>query len=142
LDNQPPLYLQPVASRQLAVFMVVTHGLAAVVVLLMPALALGWKIPLWLLVAFSLRYFWRLHISRVAAHAVQEVRFYQVDNCLVRLTAAGVFARLDDSSFLQPRLCVLNLRTRAGKLHTLILLPDSVPPDSLRQLRVRVKFSG
>ena len=97
---------------------------------------------LWLLVAFSLRHFWRLHISRVAAHAVQEVRFYQVDNCLVRLTAAGVFARLDDSSFLQPRLCVLNLRTRAGKLHTLILLPDSVPPDSLRQLRVRVKFSG
>ena len=122
--------------------MVGTHLLAAVVVGFMPAVPLLVQIALWVVLLVSLRYYWRLHLSRVAPQAVQEVRFYQVDNCLVRTVAAGVLARLDDSSFLHPWLCVLNLRTPAGKLHTLILLPDSVPPDSLRQLRVRVKFSS
>lgn len=108
----------------------------------MPAMPVWGKILLLLLVAVSLRYCWRLHIVRSAPQAVQEVRFYQVDNCLLRTASEGVFARLDDSSFLHPWLCVLNLRTQRGKLHTLILLPDSVPPDILRQLRVRVKFSS
>ena len=94
------------------------------------------------LIALSLRYYWRLHISRVAPNSVQEVRFYQVDVCLVRTAAAGFFARLDDSSFLHPWGCVLNWRTKSGKLYSLILMPDSVPSDILRQLRVRVKFSA
>lgn len=122
--------------------MVGTHLLAAVVVGLMPAMPVWGKSLLLVLIVVSLRYYWRLHISRTAVQAVQEVRFYQVDNCLVRTTTAGVLARLDDSSFLHPWLCVLNLRTPKGKLHSLILLPDSVPVDSLRQLRVRVKFSS
>lgn len=137
-----PLYLQPVASRQLAVFVVGTHLLAAVVVGFMPALAVWAKSLLLLPIVFSLRYYWRLHLSRVAPDAVQEVRFYQVDNALVRTSTAGVLARLDDSSFLHPWLCVLNWRTQSGKLYTLILMPDSVPNDVLRQLRVRVKFSS
>ncbi len=32
--------------------------------------------------------------------------------------------------------------SQSGKLYTLILMPDSVPPEVLRQLRVRVKFSS
>ncbi|OQX06019.1 MAG: hypothetical protein BWK73_32050 [Thiothrix lacustris] len=142
MDNQPPLYLQPVASRRLAVFIVASHALAAVVVGLMPALPWWGKGLLLVLMALSWRYYWRLHISRVAMSAVQEVRFYQVEVCLVRTAAAGFFARLDDSSFLHPWLCVLNLRAKDGKLYTLIVMPDSVPADTLRQLRVRVKFSA
>ncbi|MEN9424440.1 MAG: hypothetical protein RL122_1823 [Pseudomonadota bacterium] len=142
MEAPPPLYLQPVASRQLAVFVVGTHLLAAVVVGFMPALAVWAKSLLLLPIVFSLRYYWRLHLSRVAPDAVQEVRFYQVDNALVRTSTAGVLARLDDSSFLHPWLCVLNWRTQSGKLYTLILMPDSVPNDVLRQLRVRVKFSS
>ena len=142
MEAQPPLYLQPVASRQLAVFLVATHLLAAVVVGLMPALAVWAKSLLLLPIVLSLRYYWRLHISRVAPNAVQEVRLYQVDNALVRTASAGVLARLDDSSFLHPWLCVLNWRAQGGTLYTLILMPDSVPDDVLRQLRVRVKFSS
>lgn len=142
MDAQPPLYLQPVASRRLAVFVVGTHLLAAVVVGFMPALAVWAKSLLLLPIVLSLRYYWRLHISRVAPNAVQEVRLYQVDNALVRTAAAGFFARLDDSSFLHPWCCVLNWRAQGGKLYTLILMPDSVPPEVLRQLRVRVKFSS
>jgi len=122
--------------------MVASHVLAAVVVGFMPALPLWGKGLLLVLIAVSLRYNWRLHISRVAPNAVQEVRFYQVDNALLRTASAGFFARLDDSSFLHPWLCVLNWRTLNGKLYSLILMPDSVPSDVLRQLRVRVKFYG
>jgi hypothetical protein len=142
VEAQPPLILQPVRSKQLAVFVVATHLLAAVVVGFMPALAVWAKGLLLLPLVWSWRYYWRLHISRVAADAVQEVRFYQVDNALVRTATAGVLARLDDSSFLHPWLCVLNWRAKGGKLYTLILMPDSVPPEVLRQLRVRVKFSS
>ncbi|UOG91468.1 MAG: hypothetical protein L3K52_14890 [Candidatus Thiothrix sulfatifontis] len=142
MDNQPPLYLQPVASRRLAVFMVASHVLAAVVVGLMPALPVWGKGLLLVLIAVSLRYYWRLHISRVAPDAVQEVRLYQVDNALVRTAAAGFFARLDDSSFLHPWGCVLNWRAQNGKLYSLIVMPDSVPSDVLRCVRVRVKFYG
>lgn len=122
--------------------MVASHVLAAVVVVFMPALPLWGKGLLLVLIAVSLRYNWRLHISRVAPNAVQEVRFYQVDNALLRTASAGFFARLDDSSFLHPWGCVLNWRTLDGKLYSLILMPDSVPSDVLRQLRVRVKFYG
>ena len=108
----------------------------------MPALPWWSKGVLLVLIALSLRYYWRLHISRVAPNAVQEVRFYQVDVCLVRTAAAGFFARLDDSSFLHPWLCVLNLRAKNGKRYSLVLPPDSIPSDILRQLRVRVKFSA
>ncbi|SEA55705.1 hypothetical protein SAMN05660964_01873 [Thiothrix caldifontis] len=107
----------------------------------MPALPWWGKGFLLVLIVMSLRYYWRLHISRVAPNAVQEVRFYQVDNALVRTASAGFFARLDDSSFLHPWVCVLNWRTLNGKLYSLIVMSDSVPPDVLRQLRVRVKFS-
>ncbi len=130
------------ASRRLAVFIVATHVLAAVVVGFMPALPWWGKGLLLVLIALSGRHYWRLHISRVAPNAVQEVRFYLVDVCLVRTASVGFFARLDDSSFLHPWGCVLNWRTKSGKLYSLILMPDSVPPDILRQLRVRVKFSA
>lgn len=128
-------------SRQLAVFIVATHGLAALTLLLMPGVVAWGKLLLWLAVTFSGWYCWRLHIVRSFPHAVQDVTFYAVDNCLLRTVGGSRFARLDDSSFLHPWLCVLNLRSRAGKLYTLVLLPDSLPQDTLRQLRVRVKFS-
>lgn len=141
MGNQPPLALQPLVSRQLAVFIGVTHGLAALVAVLMPGMEWWGKGALLIPIAVSLGYFWRLHIARTAAQSVQEAVFYQVDNWLVRTPSGSHFARLDDSSFLHPWLCVLNLRSQKGKLHTLVLLPDSLPQEVLRQLRVRVKFS-
>lgn len=92
------------------------------------------------LIAASAVYYWRLHISRSANDAVQEVRFYRHDNALLRTAHRSHWVRLDASSFLQPWLCVLNWRTPRGKLYTLILLPDSVPQELLRQLRVRIQF--
>lgn len=108
---------------------------------LMSGILLWGKLLLLLAIAISGWYFWRLHIARSFPHSVQDVTFYQADNCLLRTPDGSRFVRLDDSSFLHPWLCVLNLRSQAGKLYSMILLPDSVPQDVMRQLRVRVKFS-
>ncbi len=141
VNQQPPLYLQPEVSRQLSAFLLTSHVLASGVVVFMPAIP-GWgKCLLLLAVVFSGIYFWRLHVSRSLSQAVLDVTFYNTNNCLVRTNTGSVFAVLDDSSFLHPWLCVLNLRTRRNKVHTLILLNDALPADTLRQLRVRVKFS-
>lgn len=121
--------------------MAATHATAAWVLMALPAIPWWSKGLVLLALAASFYYNWRLHLSRTAAQAVQEIRYYAPDNILLRTNSHSHFVRLDGSSFLHPWLCVLNLRSQSGKLHTLILLPDNVPPDTLRQLRVRIKFS-
>lgn len=112
------------------------------VVALLPGLALWGKLMLALAIVFSGWYYWRLHITRSFPYAVREMTFYQVDNCLLRTVDGSRFVRLEGNSFLHPWFCVLNLRSQAGRLYSLVLLPDSLPQDLLRQLRVRVKFGA
>lgn len=141
MDNQqPPVVLQPGVSLRLQAFLIATHGLTAAVVAWMPALPWWGMFPCWLLLGLSLRHYWRLHIRRTHLDAVQTVTFYALDVWRVHTLAGSKFAVLDDSSFFSPSLCVLNLRTQNGKLYKMVLLPDSVSIDTLRRLRVRVKF--
>ncbi len=44
-------------------------------------------------------------------------------------------------SFVSPGLSVVRLRTAAGELHRLTLLPDSASPDDLRRLRVSLRWA-
>lgn len=140
VNPQPPVHLPVEVSSRLRAFLLVSHLLAALVVMFMPAMPWWGQLLLLVAVALSAGYFWRLHVWRTDPRSVLDARFYASDNWLLRTPAGSVFAVLDDSSFLHPWLCVLNLRTRHGRVHTLILFPDSVPADSLRQLRVRVRF--
>jgi hypothetical protein len=140
-NTQPPLHLSAAVSRWLAGFILATHFLAGLVLVFMPTLPWWLGLLLCVPVGFSLRHFWRLHIARSHQDSVLDATFYSVDNWRVHTVGGSKFAHLDDSSFLQPWLCVLNLWTQRGKVHTLILLPDSLPSDVLRRLRVRVKFS-
>ena len=139
--NQPPLLLQPEVSLYLQVFIVVTHALEVLVVLFLLPLPWWGNLLACAIIAYSARYFWRLHITRLHPASVLEATFYTLANWRIHTPSGSKFATLADSSFLHPWLCVLNLRTQQGKLHSLILLPDSLPADLLRQLRVRVKFS-
>jgi hypothetical protein len=123
-------------------FIAGTHALAGLVVVLMPALEWWWKLLLLLPIGYSLWHFWGLHIWRNHPRSVTGATFYQLDSWLIRTPSGSRFAALDDSSFIQPWWCVLNLRSDAGRLHTLVLPPDSLPEDTLRQLRVRLRFGG
>lgn len=142
MDNtQPPLYIQPEISRRLQMFLLASHLGVALVVLFTPGMPWWGMAMLLPAIAFSLWYFWRLYISREHPASVFETTFYSIDIWRVHTRQGSGFARLDDSSFLHPWLCVLNLRGQGGKLHTLILLPDNVPADVLRRLRVRIRFA-
>jgi len=143
MDNaQPPLHLQAAVSRLLAAFILATHTLAGVVLILMPALPWWGSLLLFIPLVVSLRHYWRLHIARSHRDSVLDATFYSVDVWRVHTGSGSKFAVLSDSSFLHPWVCVLNLRASGGKLYTLILLPDSLPAEVLRRLRVRVKFSN
>ena len=138
----PPLHLLPEVSTYLAAFILVSHGLAALIVFFTPHLPWWLIVILCGLIIISLRHYWQLHISRKHVLAVTEAVFYSVDNWRIQTPKGGKFASLCDSSFINPWVCILNLRTAQTKrLHTLILLKDNVCADSLRRLRVRLKFS-
>ncbi|MEN9502799.1 MAG: hypothetical protein RI964_2084 [Pseudomonadota bacterium] len=149
--QQPPLHLQAEASRLLAIFLCVIHALAGLVVLFMPHWVWWAKLAVWGLIANSGFYYWRLHIRRSQARSVQAAVFYAVDNWRIHTPRGSYFATLLDSSFVHPWLCVLNLQAdgtattrqwwQRQRIYTLILLPDSLPQEVLRQLRVRLKFA-
>lgn len=140
-NEQPPLVLQPTASRYLLLLIVSLHALAALVAMGLPGAVPWWgKLALLAAIAVSAGHFWRLQVTRTHPQAVQEVRFYRVDNCLLRTPSGSRFVALDDSSFLHPWGCSLNFRDQRGRLFTLLLAADSLPQDTLRRLRVRVKF--
>lgn len=140
-NEQPPLILQPVVSRHLGLLVVLAHVLAALVAVLLPGAVPWWgKLALVAAVAVSAGHYWRLQVTRTHPRAVQEVRFYRVDNCLLRTPSGSRFVALDDSSFLHLWGCSLNFRDQRGSLFTLLLAADSLPQETLRRLRVRVKF--
>lgn len=142
MNELAPLLLQPQASRQLAAYIVLVHAFVAGVVCVLPEFV-GWlKCPLVLLIAYSAWQAWRLHISRQHSKAVQEVQLYRRDNCLVRTAQHSTFVQVCASSFFHPRLCILRLRSQAGQRFTVILLPDAIDHDILRQLRVRMRFAA
>ncbi len=141
-NHAPPLLIQPGVSRRLVVFLLVTHALGVGAVLLMQGVPWWGRVLLLLGVGVSCWHYWRLHISRQHPAAVLETTFYGIDSWRVHTRSGSQFATLADSSFLQPWLCVLNLRMQNGAMRSLILLPDNLSADVLRRLRVRVKFSA
>lgn len=150
-SQQPPLHLQAEVSRYLAIFLIIMHAGTALVIVFMPAWV-GWaKVIALGGIVYSLIHYWRLHIQRVLPRSVESVVFYAVDNWRVHTPAGSCFASLLDSSFISAWLCVLNLQAddqpqtqrkwQWRRVYTLILLPDSLPQETLRQLRVRLKFA-
>lgn len=149
-SQQPPLHLQAEVSRYLAIFLILIHLLALGVIWTMPAWTAWAKLSVCALIAYSLFHYWRLHIQRVLPNSVESAVFYAVNEWRVHTPSGSCFATLLDSSFITPWLCVLNLQAdskatphwwQRRRVYTLILLPDSLPQETLRQLRVRLKFA-
>lgn len=141
--SEPPLHLQPEVSRYLSAFILTSHALASLLVLVAPHIPMWLRVMLLAAISGSLYYYWCLHISRTHALAVLEATFYSVDNWRIQTPKGGKFANLCDSSFIHPWVCILNLRAEQTKqIYTLIVLNDNVPPETLRRLRVRLKFSA
>ena len=132
-----PLSFDLHASRRLTGFLLVTHLLATIAVLMLPwsmapraalvcalLLSLGWSVG-----RHGLR---RLPgaICRVQVSASDAWTLWRRDGRVVTGELAG-------STFAHPALVILNFRRAAGT-QSVIMLPDSLDSDAFRRLRVHL----
>jgi toxin CptA len=126
-------------SRQMALYLLSLHGLALGLLLLLP---LPWAIrivPAFLIVC-GLAYSWRLHLLRRGGRAVTAIEWNGEEQWFLfdsRGTPARAF--LSGSSYVHPRLLVLNFRIANGPRRSLCLTADGVGGEQLRRLRVRLR---
>jgi toxin CptA len=134
------LEFRPRPSRLLARFLLVAHALAAVVVLVSVPGRLAMAVLLGLvLVSFYRAY--RRHVLQVGRRAARRV-VCQEDGAWFLQDTQGVVreARLLPSTFLHPRLVILNFELcRCAGRRNLVLCPDSLDPQTLRRLRARLR---
>ena len=129
-------------SRILAGTLTVAHavGLAVVLIVTLPVWA---KLLLGAAIAASCA--WSIYSSALlrAKRAIVELEVGEGASVSYRVRGdIWRAARLLDSSFVSPRLTVLNLRPEGGRLtRHLTLLPDNVDADAFRRLRVLLRWS-
>ena len=88
--------------------------------------------------ALSLRWHWSRHVSRHKS-PLRTLLWRQGRDCAV-VDAAGVThaGQLLPQAFVMPWLVILHYQT-GGRRRSLFILPDMLPADTLRRLRVRLK---
>jgi hypothetical protein len=130
------------SSPRLAAMLFAAHGaaLAAAYLIDVPTW-LQWA--LWLAICASLIRALRVHALRLAPHACTALRLGNDGSCVLR-TRSGrqIDGRLLTSGCAVSALLVV-LRVRpdsGGRVVSLVLLPDSADEESLRALRVLLKF--
>jgi toxin CptA len=137
--GSPPLLLRPRPSRLLAGLVALSHGLAAVVALALP---LGWPGRLALVLLTVLGAVWNAltHVWPRTPWSVREALLGDDGWAITLGTGDRRPAQLAPSTFVGTSLIVLNFRCRHWPRWTLILLSDSVDPETRRRLRVRLRL--
>lgn len=142
-DLSGTLEFRPRPSKLLARFLVVVHVAAALTALyfvpgrLMLALVLGF-------ITISFLRTYRRHILQLGSRAARRV-LCQDDGVWFLQDTLGVTreARLLPSTFLHPRLVILNFELcRSSIRRSLVLCPDSLDVQTLRRLRARLRTSA
>lgn len=139
IEFEAPLRVRPEASWLLAVILTGAHvlALATLSVLVLPQ---ALKLAMGVVVLSSLC---RAIYTRVLLRGPRAIRAIVWGVCgdmVVRDGADREYqAQAAFDSFAHPWAIVLNLRLNDSSRRTLVLLPDSVPKDVFRQLRVRLR---
>ena len=139
MDGLVQLWIRPGLSRRLGLFALTIHTLALVVALFLP---LGWsyRLCLALLILASLVYSLRVHVWRNVPSAIREAHWSAEGKWILTLgSGKRIKARLLPSSYVHSGLVLLNFRIGHWYSRSLVLLPDSVDPGLLRQVRVRLR---
>jgi hypothetical protein len=130
--------IRPGFSRQLAAYLLAIHGLAFGLAALLP-LPWVYKIPLTLLVLYSLIHYWRSELLQRGARIVTAFEWRGEGEWLLwDMQQNPLAATLAGSTFVHPRLIILHFRTVAGKRRSLCLPADRVDGEQLRRLRARL----
>lgn len=137
-ESELPLIIEAGRSRRLAAFLLTGHAAALGVCLVLP-IPLTPRLLLVGVILASLADSLFTHAWRRSARAVVTVEAQPGRPWVLHLRSGSALpARLLSSSFVHPRLLVLNFRT--GRLfgRSVVLPEDAADPDLLRQLRVRL----
>jgi toxin CptA len=140
--ERQPLHLRPGISRRLGQFLILTHGTAAVAALLLP---IPWYARAGLIgvLAADLGYQAGRHLVRRLPWAVCEAVWESDGSWMLTLSSGEQReARLLSTSFVSVPLIVLNFRCGRWRRCSLVLPRDSLDPDLLRRLRVRLRLTG
>lgn len=130
--------IRPGFSRQLAVYLLVLHVLALGLTALLP-LQWAFRIPLTILIVCSLFHYRRRYLLPRGGRAVTAVEWKgEREWILHNVLGETETASLSGSSYIHPRLLILNYRTTAGKRLSLCLTADRVDREQLRRLRTRL----
>lgn len=141
--SEAPIELKPRPSAWLAWILAGFHALVAIVVLIAvpfkPAAA-----ALVLLTTLSWFRSHRLHIRHEGRRAVRRLVWQADGSWLLEDTGRQMHAaQLLPSSYLHPRLVLLNFRLEdSGRRRNVLLLTDSLDPECLRRLRVRLRVEA
>ena len=134
------LRLEPTPSTSLAQLLFISHSAAIAVVWLLP-LAAWIGIGLTALVILGWGHALMLHVWRLSGSAVIQV-LSRADGGWELGLRDGRHepARLLGSSFVHPRLVILNFAVSGWRRRHVVLPWDSVDEDALRRLRVRLRM--
>ncbi|NEX16559.1 MAG: hypothetical protein C1943_08020 [Halochromatium sp.] len=139
--RRPPLRLRPRRSDLLGLMLVVTHLLAALVLLLMP-LALEPRALLLLLVMLSLGYgLWAQWLA-LAPWSVREAVWTEQGWQLRFRNGQQRQAVLLPSTLISVRLVILHFRVGWLRYPQLILTEAVIDRELMRRLRVRLRLQG
>jgi hypothetical protein len=132
-----PLQLDIGPSRSMRVWLLTTHAAAAVLLPLLP-LAAAQRLALAGAVLLSLGWYWWRLVSRRNPRAVRGLRWEAGRDCVLQLAGGEQLqARLASRAFVMPWLTVLYFQ---GQPRQLVLLPDMLPAEAFRRLRVRLRL--
>jgi len=112
------------------------------IILLLP-LELWLQLTIAFVITISLIQAMRNHVLRSHGPAITSAEWNSEGEWLL-FTVNGdeLSAQLKASSYVQHWLIVLNFSIAPFQRRSLILLPDAIDPDLLRQLRVRLRLHG
>jgi len=136
-----PLSLEIAPSRIMGVWLMLTHTVPLLAWPLLPLPA--WQLaPLAAGAGFSLWWHWRRHVVRVHRDAIRQLHWGADRDCRLRLASGRqAAATLLPQAVVLRWLVILHLRGPGRQLRHLVILPDMLPSDRFRQLRVRLRIA-
>jgi hypothetical protein len=133
-----PIRLEPRASPLLALATIALHASAAL--LIASLLQSPLRVAALLLVAASLLSSSRKHLLRSAGPRITVLLWSQHAHWTLQMAGgARVTGKLLPGSFVHPWLTVLCFATGPLTRRSVVLVADSLPKDTLRRLRVRLR---
>jgi len=139
--SRPPLVIRPTPSWRITGFLLATHLVAAAVAIVLPV---AWPLRAGLVLLIMASLIWLLW-SQVLARAPWSIREAIWDEHGWRLSLADGRvheARLAPATYVGVGLLILNFRIGRFGRRALVLTNDSIDPDILRRLRVRLRLTA